>query len=89
MSTMRGRARIGADGTLRISLPSGCANSDVEYLLELHAPGSNGQAPPATSRRRRSGDDRRESLRRVAGSIHDPSFGRPPQGEPERLEPLE
>lgn len=91
MSTLHGRTRIGPDGTFRIPLPSGCANSEVEYVLEFHAApaGANGVSRPNVSRRRRTGEERRESLRRLAGLIDDPTFQRPPQGEPERLEPME
>jgi hypothetical protein len=89
MSTLHGKARIDPDGTLRIHLPPSCANNEIEYVLEFHAPGTNGQLPPATTRRRYSGQARRDVLRRVAGSIDDPTFQRPPQGTPEPREPLE
>lgn len=88
MSTHRGRSKIGADGLLRVPLPADCANREIEYVLEVHKPGTNGRAA-TVSRRRRSGADRNESLRRLAGSIDDPTFVRPPQGEPEGLEPLD
>ncbi len=90
MSTLHGRARVGPDGTFRVALPPGCANSEVEYVLEFHAAtGASNGVPRVASARRRTGDERRESLRRLAGSIDDPTFGRPPQGESEPLEPLE
>jgi hypothetical protein len=90
MSTLHGRTRVDPDGTFRIPLPSECANSEVEYVLEFRAasPGTNGQPRPGASLRRRTGEARRESLRRIAGSIDDPTFQRPPQGEPEPLEPM-
>jgi len=88
MSTLHGRSQIGPDGTLRITLPPGCANSEIEYVLEVHTAGTNGK-PAATSPRKRSGQARRESLRRLAGSIDDATFQRPPQGTAEPLEPLD
>jgi hypothetical protein len=88
MSTLHGRSRIGPDGTLRITLPPDCANSEIEYVLEVHTAGTNGR-PVATALRKRSGQARRDSLRRLAGSIDDPTFQRPPQGTAEPLEPLD
>lgn len=89
MSTQHGRTRVGPDGTFRVPLPAECANSEVEYVLEFHAASGKENGKGAARIRRRSGDERRESLRRLAGAINDPTFTRPPQGELDGLEPLE
>ncbi|MCC6360441.1 MAG: hypothetical protein IT450_17010 [Phycisphaerales bacterium] len=91
MSTLHGRTQIGPDGTFRIALPSECAGSEVEYVLEYHPAldGSNGRLPAGSTPRKRSGEARREALRRVAGTIDDPTFERPPQGEADGLESME
>lgn len=89
MSIVHGRNLVGPDGTLRISLPSECANSEVEYTLQFHVPGENGEPRTSVSRRMRTGVERRESLRRLAGSIDDCTFVRPPQGDAESLESME
>ena len=89
MSTLHGRAHIGADGTFSIPLPAECANSEVEFTLQFHIPGANGKPRAAITSRRRMGDERRMSLRRLSGSLDDPTFSRPSQGEHEPLEPME
>jgi hypothetical protein len=87
MSTLNGRARVDADGTLRIPVPS-CANREVEFSIRATGT-SNGIAPDGLTRRRRTGPERLASIERLAGAITDPSFRRPEQGAADRVEPLE
>jgi hypothetical protein len=93
MSTVRGRSNIGSDGLLRIPLPGLGVNTEIEYTLEFRAsavaPAGNGQHQPVPIAGRKAGTDRLESLRRLAGSLDDPTFTRPSQGEFEKREPLE
>lgn len=90
MSTLRGKSHIGADGSLRIPLPGIGTNTEVEYTLEFHTTtGGNGKATASISPRKKSGGERRASLRRVAGSIDDPTFVRPSQGSYETRESLD
>ena len=89
MSTLRGRSNIGPDGSLHIRLPGVGANTEVEYTLEFHAPAGNGSARTAVTPRRKTGAERLRSLGRVAGSIDDPTFARPGQGEFEKREPVD
>jgi len=80
------RSRVGPDGKLHIDVPPSMANTDVRVKVELAAPNgsaANG-APPRPTREQRSA-----ALRRLAGSVSDPTFERPPQGEFEAREPLD
>ena len=89
MSTLRGRSQIGPDGSLRIPLPGVGANTEVEYTLEFHASTAKGRASSVAVPRAKTGADRRESLRRLAGSVDDPTFIRPQQGEYEKRESMD
>lgn len=79
MSTYEARARIGPDRKLELLVPPGFADSDVDVVVQTR----NGTGA-ALTREKRS-----EALRRVAGSIDDPTFERPPQGEFESREFLD
>lgn len=74
---------------LRIPLPTLSPNTEIEYTLEFQAASVNGNGTGARTVRRRTGEARRESLRRLAGSIDDPTFVRPAQGEYEKRESME
>ncbi len=89
MSTLRGRSQIGPDGSLRIPLPGVGANTEIEYTLEFHAAAGNGRKHSVAAPRQRTGADRRDSLRRLAGSMDDPTFRRPSQGEFEKRESID
>ena len=75
------RSRVGPDGKLHIDVGPSMANTDVRVTVEPAA--TNGQNG-ATTREQRSA-----ALRRLAGTVNDPTFERPPQGEFEPREPLD
>ena len=67
-------SRVGPDGVLTLTVPVGLAeaNREVRVIVE---PLQNGPA------RLQSQEQRRQVLRELAGSITDPSFERPEQGD--------
>lgn len=89
MSTLHGQSQIEPDGSVRIVVPGFSVNTKVVYTLEIHAAAGNGHAKSAAAPRRRTGKDRLDSLRRLAGSMDDPTFVRPPQGEYEKRESMD
>jgi hypothetical protein len=72
---------VGPDGKVVLSVPPELANRDVRVTVE---PASNGTTPASRMTR----EQWREFLDNVTGSIDDPTFERPPQGEFENREPL-
>lgn len=83
MSTLHGRTRV-ANGELRIALPPALHGKDIEYTLTVETPPT-----PLTARPPLTQAEWRAHLDRFAGSIDDPTFDRPPQGEFEVREGLE
>jgi hypothetical protein len=79
MSAFEARTHIGRDRKLELQLPSEFEGSDVSVRVEK---ASNGTVYPDRA-------SRSAALRRLAGSIDDPTFVRPPQGEFETREPLD
>ena len=69
MSAFEARTHIGRDRKLELELPSEFEGSDVRVRVEK---ASNGAAFPDRA-------SRGVALRRLAGSIDDPTFTRPPQ----------
>ncbi len=70
------RTKVGPDGVLTLSVPVGMteANKDVKVVVESVEPG-----PKTASEMTR--EEWHEFIAETAGSITDPSFKRPEQGE--------
>ncbi|MEX2218930.1 MAG: hypothetical protein WD749_09240 [Phycisphaerales bacterium] len=75
MATFEARSHVDATGKLVLHVPPSFAGSEVRVVVES----TNGASPGRPTRAERSA-----TLRRLSGSITDPTFGRPPQGEFER-----
>ena len=75
MAPIEIRSRVGPDGVLKFSLPIGAtdANREVKVIIE---PTDEGSEKPPASRR-----DWERFVAETAGSIADPTFVRPEQGE--------
>ena len=71
-------SRVGADGVLHLSVPVGEADADKEVTVTIDP------AAPRTMTQ----EEWRQFVLSTAGSITDPTFQRPPQGEYERREEL-
>ena len=84
MGELHGRAVVGSDGCLRVALPGIHSNTEVIYTIEFQVVNDGGQTGPSLRPRRRSGAERMDSLRRLAGSIADETFMRLPQGDYEK-----
>jgi hypothetical protein len=65
MKTVQVRERSGADGVLRLHIPVGAAEAECEVMVVVHPQALGWPAG---------------YLDRVLGSITDPTFERPPQG---------
>ena len=74
------RARVGADGVLSVSVPLGAAEANREVLVTVE------EAPRSTVTMDR--ETWIKFIQATAGSIPDPTFERPPQGEYERRDEL-
>jgi len=73
------KSKIGGDGVLHLDLPVGLAEADREVQVTVE---SIGTKTPMTQ------EEWRAFVLATAGSITDPTFERPPQGEFEQREPL-
>jgi hypothetical protein len=73
-------SKIGPDGVLHLDVPMGTdeANREVRIIVEDITPDLAATAPEAWY----------DFIQRTAGSITDPDFRRPEQGEFEEREPL-
>lgn len=69
--------RVGSDGILHLALPPAAADQDVRVTVE-----------PITPTKKMTPEEWRVFILSTAGSITDPTFERPPQGELEQREPL-
>lgn len=72
------RSRVGIDGILHIDVPFGEGNADREVQVTIEPVGQ-----PEMSR-----EEWEQFVRSTAGSVTDPSFVRPEQGEYEQREEL-
>ena len=81
MDPVQTRARVGPAGILHLSLPLGEGSAGSEVLVTIqpvpHVGGNGSEA-----------DDWRRFVERTAGSIQDPTFNRPAQGEFDRRDEL-
>lgn len=78
MTRMVVHSRIGADGVLNLVIPIGKADADKEVQVTIDLPSK----PTMTQ------EEWRGFVLSTAGSITDPTFVRPEQGEYERREEL-
>lgn len=78
MTRIKVRSRVGADGKLSVIVPIGAAEANREVIVTVES--ADPLSPPASC------DEWRKFIDRTAGSIQDPSFKRPEQGEYEKRE---
>ncbi|NJN68784.1 MAG: hypothetical protein HC884_19820 [Chloroflexaceae bacterium] len=71
MQTMTFQVHVGADGILKLEVPIGMAEVELDVVVTFH-PRRNGPAAP-------------NNLLQFIGAIDDPTFVRGPQGEYELL----
>ena len=71
-------SRVGTDGVLQLDVPIGVADADREVEVTIEPVGPSPMTP----------EEWREFVLSTAGSITDPSFVRPEQGDYERREEL-
>lgn len=79
METIKTHARVGKDGVLKLQVPLGLTDTDLEVLVIVQP-----IKPSVTSR-----EEWLAFIERTAGSLADDPIERPPQGEYEIREPLE
>ncbi|MHB1422228.1 MAG: hypothetical protein ACYC3I_03320 [Gemmataceae bacterium] len=70
-------SKVGPDGVLHLTLPLAAADRDVRVTVE-----------PVVPTKEMTLEEWRALILSTAGSITDPTFARPPQGELEEREPL-
>ncbi len=75
MQTIKVNARTGYDGVLKLELPIGVSNTEVEVVLVIHAEEKRGWPPGY--------------FEETAGSLADDPIERPPQGGYEARDALE
>ncbi|MFN0132542.1 MAG: hypothetical protein ACKVW3_08450 [Phycisphaerales bacterium] len=85
MSTIHGRAQVGSDGIIKISVPGTSAGRNVEYTITVDDAKANG----GSERAWRDASEWREFMRRAMGTIDDPAFERPPQARGESRDAIE
>jgi hypothetical protein len=68
-------SKVGPDGVLRLTLPLAAANQDVRVTIEPIAP-------------KMTPEEWQAYIQATAGSITDPTFERPPQGDLGERKPL-
>jgi hypothetical protein len=74
------QSRVGPDGVLSLTIPVGSENANREVTVTIAGVNRQGARPPMTQH------EWEEFVQRTAGSIDDPTFVRPPQGEFEERE---
>jgi hypothetical protein len=82
MHTIQTTSHVGPDGMLKLSVPVGIVDADVQVTVVVE---------PMASAQPLSGADReewRQFVAETAGSIQDPTFFRHEQGEYETREPM-
>ena len=72
-------SKVGGDGVLHLDVPVGPGSADRVVRVTVE---------PVAGPTPMSQDEWRAFIQATAGSIDDPTFERPPQGEFERREPL-
>ena len=72
MNRMVLRSRIDGDGVLRIAVPVGIADAEKEVDVTVE---------PVTAQKQMTQEEWAAWVKSMAGSITDPTFERPPQGE--------
>lgn len=70
---------VGSDGNLHLDLPLGAGEAGKEVQVTVE---------PIAAKKPMTQEEWRASVLATAGSISDPTFERPPQGEFEQREPL-
>lgn len=70
-------SKVGADGVLHLKLPLTAADQEVRVTVE-----------PIAAKKKWTQEEWRAFILSTAGSVTDPTFERPPQGELEEREPL-
>ena len=70
-------SKVGPDGMLHLTLPLAAADQDVRVTVE-----------PVVPKKEMTPEEWRAFILSTAGSITDPTFERPPQGELEEREPM-
>lgn len=70
-------SKVGSDGELHLTLPLTAADRDMRVTVE-----------PIIPKKEMSADEWRAFILSTAGSIRDPAFERPTQGELEQRQPL-
>ncbi len=79
MNRMVVKSRVGSDGVLHLALPVGVEEADKEVQVTVE---------PITPKKEMTQEEWRAFILSTAGSVTDPTFERPPQGEYEEREPL-
>lgn len=80
MKTIHLRSRSGPDGTLTLKVPTDSANAELDVLVTV--------SPAAAPGIPQTDADWLRFVKSTAGSIQDPDFVRPPQGEFETRDEL-
>lgn len=75
MSIVEFESRVGPDGVLKLAVPVGAQNANRDVKVTIS------QRDPAPRARYRDESEWRAFISQTAGSIQDPTFVRPPQGE--------
>jgi hypothetical protein len=83
MTRIELKSRVGPDGVLSLRVPIGAADADREVIVTVE-PVNGAEAPRDLDREEWLG-----FIDETAGSIDDPTFERPPQGEYEQREELD
>ncbi len=79
MNRISTQSRVGSDGVLYLTLPLGIEQADKEVWVTVD---------PITSTKAMTRDQWQAFVLSTAGSITDPTFERPPQGEYEQRDLL-
>lgn len=79
MVTVRTRSRVAADGTVTVPVGTHDAGTEVEVVI----------TPVVKMAKDMTRQEWVEFVQRTAGSIQDPTFERPPQGDPEQRDSLD
>ncbi|MBI3944588.1 MAG: hypothetical protein HY321_01590 [Armatimonadetes bacterium] len=84
MEAIKLRSHVGPDGILRVDVPVGIADTDLEVLVVDQPVGLNGKALTPEELGWSPG-----FFEKTNGCLRDTPIERPPQGEFEEREPLE
>jgi len=78
VETIRVQSRVGEDGILRLQVPVGVVNTELDVVLVVQPLGEQTEQ-----------DEWLSFLERTAGILADDPITRPPQGDYETREPVE